>query len=80
MLTNVGPQVLWFSLVTAITHPPPWALSGLREPILLLSLGEPAEGFGSLSCMSPPIVSLPVRGIIVLGARRGGFFLWIPGV
>jgi len=34
MVTNVGPQVQWISLVTAITHPPPRALSALHEPIL----------------------------------------------
>jgi len=52
MVTNVGPQVQWFSLIAAITHPPTRALSGLREPILSFVLGEPAEGFGSLSCTS----------------------------
>ena len=31
MVTNVGPQVPWFSLVTAITNPPPQALSGFRD-------------------------------------------------
>jgi len=49
---HVGPQVQWFSLVTAMTHPPPWALLGLREQVLSFVLGEPAEGFGSLSCTS----------------------------
>ena len=34
MVTNVGPQVQWFSLVTAITHPHPRALAALCEPIL----------------------------------------------
>ena len=72
---HVGPQVQWFSLLTAITHPHPQALSGLREPILSVVLGEPAEGFGSLSCTFLLIISLRVWGVIVLGARRGGFFL-----
>jgi len=40
----------------------------------------PAEGFGSHSCTSLRFVSLHVWGISILGARRGGFFLWIRGV
>ena len=65
----------WFSLVTAITHPPPQTLLGLRKSTLSLVLGKPTAGFESLSCTSLWIVSLRVSGIIVLGTRRGGCFL-----
>jgi len=52
MVTYVGPQDPWFSPITRSDYPPPQALSGLRAAIISFVLGEPAEGFGSLSCTS----------------------------
>jgi len=64
MVTYVSPQDQLFSPITRSHYPRPRALSDLRAAIISFVLGEPAEGFGSLSCTSLCIVSLRVWGIL----------------
>ena len=75
----VGPQLLCFPPL-AITYPPPQALKGPLNSRRFFCFGEPPEGFGSLYLYASMFCFLTCLGYIILGARRGGLFLWIRGV
>jgi len=78
-MVSAGPQVLSF-LMSTITYPLPQArISGLRIGGFFC-FGEPAEGFGSLYLYVSMYCFLTCLGYIILGARRGGLFLWTRGV
>jgi len=75
----VGPQPMSFP-VPAIIYPLPRAPKGPENSPRFFCFGEPAEGFGSLYLYFFMYCFLPCLGYIILGARRGGLFLWIRGV
>jgi len=69
MVTNVRPQVQWFSLVTVVTHGLARALSGLREPIFsFVFTGAYGRVWVSLLYLSMNCFLTFLR-CIVLGAR-----------
>ena len=74
-----GPSTGVFLFRPSPIHPPQASVSGLRIGSFFC-FGEPAEGFGSLYLYVSLYCFLTYLRYIILGARRGGLFLWIRGV
>jgi len=73
-----GPSTGVFLCRQSPIHPPQASVSGLGTGGFFC-FGEPAEGVGSLYLYVSMYCFLTCLGYIILGARRGGHFLWTRG-
>jgi len=74
-----GPSRLEFSYVAGHQSSPPWS-PFVAVQIFSFVLVSLRKGLGLSTCTFLCIVSLCIWGIFILGARRGGLFLWTQGI